>query len=512
MKFIKVLLFLYLCLTQNVSGYLRKNKFKNKKSILKHGPPKAADTTIMVYNNKFYSICVYVDSKINADCKGVGWYKISYNCDPSESAPADQVSNGTIPKPVYIDPNFPHDMKIAILKTSKCLVSGGLFKKNVDSTNVIKSAELNQPSSFKILSTGGSSTGPKSYRENDNDTRKAKVRLINGWIKSNWSKGLFYNIGDYVLSFNPKYASYQNIKWLSEQFNTSIKLLQESLKEEATPRDPTFGSPEEIFLNPQSHPDTSLNIEENAEKDKEFQDLKIEKAGLYIENILEGIYHQVLYVCAVGKDRTGGNRAFHFIIDRAARDFTHENLNFRKIIWTTFSGQLLSTLVRVTYYNASPNCSDPTQRPDDPKFNPNYEIALIHPQTSNKDPGLLAHFKNNSRERSKFEPLDPQGEKYKLTDVTEQSFNDFVMGIQRYAWMYNMYDPMHNCQQFATGMFNYLTSSQNDPINIALMRTLFNFDKDIHMKFKEWSFFDRSKSDEWFRGQNFRELEQRSHK
>ncbi len=496
-------------MTQNVSGYLRKNKLRNKKSIMTHGKPKAADTPIKVYKNKFYSICVYVDSHRKEDCTGVGWYKISYNCDASAPPSADQVSDGTIAKPVYNDPIFPHDMKIAILKKSKCLIDKGWLQRKIDSTNVVKNAEQNQPSSFSTLSTGGNK--PKSYRENDNESRKGKVRLINGWIKSNWSKGLFYNIGDYVLSFNPKYASYQNIKWLSEQFNTSIRLLQESLKEDATPRDPTFGSPEEIFLDPNSYSHTSLNTEENANKDAEFQDLKIEKAGLYIENILEGIYHQVLYVCALGKDKTGGTRAFHFIIDRAARDFTHEDLKFGKIFWTTFSGQLLSTLVRVTYYNASANCTDPTQRPDDAKFNPKYEIALIHPQTSNMDPGLLAHFKKNPKQRSKFIPQNPEGGNYDLTDVKEQSFNDFVMGIQRYGWMYEKYEPMHNCQHFATGMFNYLTSTQNDPINITIMRALFNFDKEIHMKFQEWSFFDRSKSDEEFRGQNFRQLEQRSH-
>jgi hypothetical protein len=160
---------------------------------------------------------------------------------------------------------------------------------------------------------------------------------------------------------------------------------------------------------------------------------------LYLDKIIPNIYHEVLYLFVRNTDK---NKAYHFIVDRAARDPTHE-----KDTWSAVSNFLdlsaMSTLVRVTYYSHSETC-DESETPDSVKFNPKFNLIHV-----GKDKQLEQNIKAindylNIAAESRTDKFKPAVALNENVATEKKSLRKFVVAIQRrYALRYpkyNIYD------------------------------------------------------------------------
>ena len=123
----------------------------------------------------------------------------------------------------------------------------------------------------------------------------------------------------------------------------------------------------------------------------------------------------------------------------------------------------MHTLVRLAYYNASPDCDDEEQRPDAMKFDPNNNLVLINGSTLSEE--VQEHLAKSPRE--KFRPYKYKKPSLSIYNDTlpehlkeRMKFKNFFLAIQRYAYQYSFYDPKNNCQHFATNMWNYLNNKK----------------------------------------------------
>ncbi len=289
-----------------------------------------------------------------------------------------------------------------------------------------------------------------------------KVRLINGFLRVQDPKLKFYEAGEDVISMDPSHPHKNSLEWAVEEFNKSQKVLKKSI-DQGTPN-PNNIVAEPIVLND--------------------GDLTLERAELYVEQVAGNIYHQIIYICAKGKDR-----AYHFTADRSARDFTHESNPLLKTMTTTLTGEFIKTLIRLTYYNASPDCDDEEQRPDAARFNPGFKLVAMGNATPPKVTDYLSaprteKFRSNYvSEKIPFSPSKKNNTKFK----------NFFLAIQRYAYRYEFYTPWNNCQHFATGLYNFLHGSHTKFFNSEIMHQMGVSNDSFRM------YFDFSMSDKIYK-------------
>jgi hypothetical protein len=365
----------------------------------------------VVWRSEFYNYCVVVESAYNVlmwnrPCQSLKTLGSKYNCSKEDQQHLQSNPHPTTIKKSVVDKNLPIDTRKAIFKASACLG---------------KTAEL-------VKKVGHKFTGVLTQ----------KVRLINGFLRVQDPTLKFYEAGVGVVSMDPSHPHENSLKWAVEEFNKSQKVLKKSI-DQGTPN-PNNIVAEPIVLND--------------------GDLTLERAELYVEQVVGSIYHQIIYICAKGKDR-----AYHFIADRSARDLTHEPTTLIKTWNKTMNGEFLKTLVRLAYYNASPDCDDEEQRPDAARFNPGFKIVAMGNATPDEVTAYLSAprtEKFRSNYVSKKIPFHPSKE-------GNTNLKSFLLAIQRYAYRYKYYTPWNNCQHFATGFYNFLHGSHTKFFNDGIM-------------------------------------------
>ena len=372
------------------------------------------------YKNDFYKICIKItdDSHLLADnngcMKSFMQKKIIYNCDASafEKLKEEKKFEGKS-NLIVLAKKLPYDTILDVLKKTSC--------------NLPENA-LNSKYKMPLL--------------NKNTMR---VRFINAILPSydNLPKQ-FFEVGEDVASLNPLGKALEMTFFL-EQLNLSEKLKARSSAPDSD-----------------SEPNPASLIELDSQND-----LKIEKARLYLDKIIPNIYHEVLYLCVRNTDK---NKAYHFIVDRSARDPTHEKDTWSAVA-NFFDLSAMSTLVRVIYYTHSETC-DESETPDSKKFNPEFNLVSV---------GKDQQLEQNMKAINDFLNISAKSrtDKFKLAVALNEnvaseksSFRKFVVAIQRYALRYTKYNIYENCQHFATGFFNYLTNQNEEYVNVSTMKTL----------------------------------------
>lgn len=422
MKLNKLILFVCLIALTTKSIARKKGKrlpFANPVEAVKYANKKHEGETynLSFYRNNFYNICLkltddyhYISS--NNDCL-VSFMQtnIKHNCNEKdfENLKTEKFFDGPTNMILY-SRDLPFDTILEAMQMSYCV-------------NPI-------------------STLDKKYAVPTLTRSEMRVRFMNSHLPSYADlPKQFYEMGEYVASVNP-IGKGLDLSFFVEQLNLSEKLRKTSILAAAA-------SPEEA-------PSSVIELESNG-------DLKIEKAALYLDKIVPNVYHETLYLCV---RNTQKNKAYHFVVDRAARDPTHE-----KDTWTAVLKMLdmsaMATLVRVNFYSHSETC-DESETPDSQKFNPKFNLVHVGKDQS-KNLAEMNDFLSKSNRTEKFKSANPMTE----TVLTERnSFKIFIVAIQRYALRYPGYNIYDNCQHFATGFFNYLTNQNDDYVNIAKMKEL----------------------------------------
>ncbi len=151
------------------------------------------------------------------------------------------------------------------------------------------------------------------------------------------------------------------------------------------------------------------------------------------------------------------------------------------------TGQFIKTLIRLTYYNASPDCDDEEQRPDAARFNPGFKLVAMGDST----PADVTDYLSAPR-TEKFRSSTYVSEKipFRPSKKNNTKFKSFFLAIQRYAYRYEFYTPWNNCQHFATGLFNFFHDSHTEFFNVEIMDYM-GVSNDSF-----WMYFDFSMSDE----------------
>lgn len=360
---------------------------------------------LVVYKNYFYNSCFLVlDCNISSNnckdmCEKVTYDGPYYNCDDKKVeflSNTPLMKDGKLVKDMHSE-NFPFELRRKILRAASCIKKGKGYSSKLET--MIQ----------KVVASPG----------------RTRIRLINGFIRD--EKRNFYDIGEDVIQFYPQGKKF-DLKFAVDQLNKSYRVLSNSIRE---------GSPNSNKLL-MDHMLINLNIDDG---------LFIRTADLMIEPITSNIYHQGLYICATGKDH-----AYHFYIDRAARDPTHEHIYstgelFRRLLDlpTTFT-----TLVRITLYEKSNSC-DRDHTPDKIKYNPEQTIML---QGNDRNDIRNAH----------------QNSMFRNVPESRASFKKLYTAIQRFAIRFNDYvGYAENCQHFATGFYNYLTKTSSEYPNSEIM-------------------------------------------
>jgi len=255
----------------------------------------------------------------------------------------------------------------------------------------------------------------------------------------------FYEEGENVMSFNP-IGKKIPLNLIIKQLNVS-----ESLKVKSFTKNRS--------LSDLKRSDKSIFLESN-------NDLKIEKAALYLNKVFSDIYHEVLYLCVRNTEK---KISYHFIVDRSARDPTYERATWTKTFKKIFKGNSISTLIRVVYYSQSKD-SNKNKTPDNKKFNENYNLINVGKNQKGNLRQIRNFLSSPIKDRdSKFKPSILLNSNVTLN---KNSFKKFIIAIQLYALKYRNYNIFDNCQHFATGFFNYLTNQNEDYVNLEIMKKL----------------------------------------
>jgi len=219
---------------------------------------------------------------------------------------------------------------------------------------------------------------------------------------------------------------------------------------------------------------------------QDIKDLKVIDTALYNTNTIRTIYHQVLYVCA-----ESSNGAYHFIIDRSARDSSHDTSmkEYGAIMQVLKGMNFMATFIRVINYNFSEKCGNKDDRPDSVKFKQNLVLFEMGKKVMYSDikkflgkdsVGLISKAKtffNNFWNRSK--PSKPKVSPKKVFVPKHRSFTklkkqvllvDLLKAVERYAYRFKFYEPANNCQHFATGFYNEMTGRKFPYFNRNFMR------------------------------------------
>lgn len=203
----------------------------------------------------------------------------------------------------------------------------------------------------------------------------------------------------------------------------------------------------------------------------------VDRAGLYVTQIRNDLFHQSLYLCFFNKEL---NQADHFIFDRAARDFIHEK-------GSSLSKSLM-TLIRVVHYYQSKIC-DEAYYPHNPEFEKDFILNIpIKKNLKSEDVENLIEFSKKSTKKA-YEIANEWAKKGIINTIKAFTLDEMFTAIQKYAILYQVYNPFSNCQHFATKMFNYLTGENFNYINGAYFS---NFLKNIDIEFEE--LFNKSES------------------
>jgi len=370
------------------------------------------DYDLDFYRNDYYKICLKLTNDYhllssNNDClQSFMQTKIIYNCSEKDfdKLKSDKKFDGASNVILY-SKDLPFDTMLEVMQKTSCV-------------NPVASLD-------------------KKYTVSTLTRSEIRVRFSTSFFPNylGLSKQ-FYEVGEYVASVNP-IGKGLDMEFFIQQLNLSEKLRARS-----------------VANNPAEIPNSLIELQADG-------DLKIEKAALYVDKIIPDVYHEIMYICVRNVER---NKAYHFIVDRAARDPTHE-----KDVWNAikgaFDGSMMATLVRVNYYSHSATC-DEDQTPDNVKFNPKFGLALVGKEASKNLKELNDYF-NNDRRAAKFRPAKPLLD---TVNANGHSFKKLITAIQRYALRYPTYNVYDNCQHFATGFFNYFTSQSEDYINVDLMK------------------------------------------
>lgn len=389
-----------------------KHKKKSKRILRSNSHNK--NNGVSVFRSNYYGMCVLHDdcSKSGSSChKNCDNIRIAidykYNCSENNLKELEQTSQLPRNENISVTKDLPVDLKKRIMVNSKCAESYFTFIE-------------------------------KFYRRKITSPNKMRVRVINGFIREVNNKKNYYDLGEDVLQLA---AIGKNIDFpfVIDQLNLSQDLMWNSIRSG--------------FPNPKPM-QTNANIDDLIEGD-----LKIEKTNLYIVEmkvpLMSDVYHQVLYVCAKGK-----NSAYHFSFDRAARDPSHEKLSIKKFFLRIFKeafSKMWRTLIRVVYYAKTDTCDD-KHVPSRLFYSPKINVIPQGEKNTIKDYSIW--YKNPDHR------FVPNGSLMKAVPSEKSSFKKLFIGIQRYALRYKKYIPWsENCQHFASGFYNYLTNQHLPYVN-----------------------------------------------
>jgi len=402
-KFTEILALIILF--QIVSSF--KHKRKLKKVLRSHSLAKSSD--VSVFRSDYYNVCIlhdncsfFSDCHSNCDKMRVA-VDYTYNCSEKKMEELENIEKLPASEKVSEISNIPYDLKKRIMKNSGC----GFHY-------------------FPILE--------RFYGRKITSPNKMRIRVINGFVREVSPDKNFYEIGEDVLQ-QAAIGKNMDLSFVIEQLNLSQHMMTNSI---------ASGLPNPKRMKTHAFIDDLID-----------GDLKIEKTNLFIVKMfIDDIYHQVLYVCARGK-----NSAYHFTIDRAARDPTHENLTLiekAKRVFQVFS-KMWRTLIRVVYYAKTDSC-DIIRSPASSFYSPRIDMVAQGQYNSLED-----YYKWFNDMNSSFKV---NGSLLKTVPEDRSSFKKLFIGVQRYALRYKKYLPFtENCQHFSTGFYNYLTNQEIPYVN-----------------------------------------------
>lgn len=370
-------------------------------------------TYIKVSQEKYYKTCFITSAEWSIYFWRKCWEmemdeKFFYNCD--EAKYKELSANPKIEKGILIkNALLPIDSIINLLQESKC--------SEVDFT-------MENELKVKFLS--------------DNSMR---IRVTSGFFEdySKFKYKRFYEVSESLFQFNPL-GNRISLGLVITQINLSQRLYVESLnagKEEKEKKDAQL-----------------IDLDSNG-------DLSIDKAMVFLDTIITNVYHEILYICAKNKNN---GKAYHFIIDRSARDPTHELSTWEHAVENLIEWNIVKTLIRVIYYKRSENCNE-EDMPDSKHFNPNLFLMKLGKNQYDKL-AELSNYLNNQTRTELFQPSEPVSMK---VIKEKNSFKKLLTAVQRYALRYHNYDVFNSCQHFATGFFNYLTDQNETGVNKYLV-------------------------------------------
>jgi hypothetical protein len=414
MKLIKLTVVLTLLILFQIVSSI-KHKRKSKKILRSHSHTK--NHGVSVFRSHYYGMCILHDdcssssSPCHNNCDNMRIaIDYTYNCSEKKKHELEKTKELSRNEKIPTTTDLPVDLKKRVMENSKC-------------------AEHYYP--FLERFYGKKITSPNEMR----------IRVVNGFIREENQEKNYYDLGEDVLQ-HAAIGKNMDFSFAVQQLNLSQDLMANSI---------SSGLP-----NPRPIK-TSAIIDDLIDGD-----LKIEKTNLYIvQMFLPDVYHQVLYVCAKGK-----NGAYHFTFDRAARDPGHEKLNtfdLFKRIFQVFS-KMWRTLVRVVYFAKTDTCDD-KHTPDRFFYSPKMNIL------AQGEHNTLEDYSNWIKDPSKR--FVPNGSLMKTVAAEKSSLKNLFIGVQRYAQRYKKYLAMsENCQHFASGFYNYLTNQEIPYVNVKEMKKM----------------------------------------
>jgi hypothetical protein len=322
MKFMKLTALLaILILSLLVSSKIHKRK--SKKLLKSHSNTKEQD--LEVFKRDYYGMCIlHYDCGLLSTCN-CGDMRVStdykYNCSENTKNELEKTKQLERSQILSSIKDLPVDLMKRLMKSTRC--SFGPY--------------------FPILEN--------MYGRQITSPNRMRIRVVNGFMREQIKDKNFYQIGEDVL-VHAAIGKKMDFPFVVNQLNLSQNLLAKSI---------SSGLPNPNSIKTPAYIDDLIN-----------DDLNIEKANLYVVKMfIKHIYHQVLYVCAKGK-----NSAYHFTFDRAMRDHTHENISLRETLLraTVKSNKAFRTLIRVVYYAKSDTC-DEMHVPSSPSYSPKMDVV-----------------------------------------------------------------------------------------------------------------------------------------